>query len=122
MAERVGFEPTVEFPQHTLSKRAPSATRPSLRLALVEGTTLKKLSDEPQMLDALHSSVSILWGKRSNRNRLDRTNLEARVNACGSIAAIGSGELFGTIVRRRGDGSRRWSGTRRGAGHGGHCG
>ena len=23
MAERVGFEPTVEFPQHTLSKRAP---------------------------------------------------------------------------------------------------
>ncbi len=23
VAERVGFEPTVEFPQHTLSKRAP---------------------------------------------------------------------------------------------------
>jgi len=23
LAERVGFEPTVEFPQHTLSKRAP---------------------------------------------------------------------------------------------------
>src|SRR5262245_35933126 len=32
MAERVGFEPTVEFPLHTLSKRAPSATRTSLRL------------------------------------------------------------------------------------------
>ncbi len=30
MAERVGFEPTVRFPAHTLSKRAPSATRPSL--------------------------------------------------------------------------------------------
>ena len=30
LAERVGFEPTVEFPLHTLSKRAPSATRPSL--------------------------------------------------------------------------------------------
>src|SRR6476646_7839295 len=32
MAERVGFEPTVEFPLHTLSKRAPSTTRTSLRL------------------------------------------------------------------------------------------
>ena len=32
LAERVGFEPTVEFPLHTLSKRAPSTTRTSLRL------------------------------------------------------------------------------------------
>src|SRR5712691_3203385 len=31
MAERVGFEPTVELPQHTLSKRAPSTTRTPLR-------------------------------------------------------------------------------------------
>ena len=33
MAEREGFEPTVEFPLHTLSKRAPSTTRTSLRLS-----------------------------------------------------------------------------------------
>ena len=32
LAERVGFEPTVEFPLHTLSKRAQSTTLPSLRL------------------------------------------------------------------------------------------
>jgi hypothetical protein len=32
LAERVGFEPTVEFPLHTLSKRAPSTTRTSLRI------------------------------------------------------------------------------------------
>jgi hypothetical protein len=32
MAERVGFEPTLEFPLNTLSKRAPSATRPPLLL------------------------------------------------------------------------------------------
>src|SRR5579884_617098 len=32
MAERVGFEPTLEFPLNTLSKRAPSTTRPSLRI------------------------------------------------------------------------------------------
>src|SRR5205823_12536563 len=30
LAERVGFEPTIRFPVYTLSKRAPSATRPSL--------------------------------------------------------------------------------------------
>ena len=35
MAERQGFEPWVPFRVHTLSKRAPSATRPSLRSALI---------------------------------------------------------------------------------------
>ena len=30
MAERVGFEPTKELPLYTLSKRAPSTTRPPL--------------------------------------------------------------------------------------------
>src|SRR6478672_6445316 len=32
LAEREGFEPSVEFPLHTLSKRAPSTTRTSLRI------------------------------------------------------------------------------------------
>ena len=31
MAEREGFEPSIEFPLYTLSKRAPSTARPSLR-------------------------------------------------------------------------------------------
>ena len=31
VAEGVGFEPTIRLPVYTLSKRAPSATRPSLR-------------------------------------------------------------------------------------------
>ena len=30
MAERMGFEPMKELPLYTLSKRAPSTTRPSL--------------------------------------------------------------------------------------------
>ena len=30
MAEREGFEPSKQFPVYTLSKRAPSATRPPL--------------------------------------------------------------------------------------------
>ena len=32
MAEREGFEPSIEFPLYTLSKRAPSTTRPSLHV------------------------------------------------------------------------------------------
>ena len=32
LAERVGFEPTIPVKVYTLSKRAPSATRPSLRM------------------------------------------------------------------------------------------
>ena len=31
MAERMGFEPMIELPLYTLSKRAPSTTRPPLR-------------------------------------------------------------------------------------------
>jgi hypothetical protein len=31
LAERTGFEPAVPLLAHTLSKRAPSTTRPSLR-------------------------------------------------------------------------------------------
>ena len=31
LAERTGFEPAIRLPAYTLSKRAPSATRPSLR-------------------------------------------------------------------------------------------
>jgi DNA-binding XRE family transcriptional regulator len=31
LAERTGFEPAIELPQYTLSKRAPSTTRPPLQ-------------------------------------------------------------------------------------------
>src|SRR5208282_3623591 len=66
LAERVGFEPTLEFPLNTLSKRAPSATRPSLRLESVEGTTLKKHSPSRQSWRSTARWVfSILWGKPS---------------------------------------------------------
>ena len=34
MAEREGFEPSKQFPVYTLSKRAPSATRPPLQLII----------------------------------------------------------------------------------------
>src|SRR5215472_12099101 len=38
MAERVGFEPTLPFRVNTLSKRAPSATRPSLQRRVETGS------------------------------------------------------------------------------------
>ena len=38
MAERVGFEPTIEFPLYTRSRRAPSTTRPPLQIALSDGS------------------------------------------------------------------------------------
>src|SRR5262245_1320779 len=48
LAERVGFEPTVEFPLHTLSKRAPSTTRTSLRFRINElRTVLNSVAQNP---------------------------------------------------------------------------
>src|ERR1017187_10635744 len=52
MAERVGFEPTLPFRVNTLSKRAPSATRPSLRrIRHLRGTAPKLTTrlGRPQM-------------------------------------------------------------------------
>ena len=40
MAERMGFEPMKEFLLYTLSKRAPSTTRPPLRKFNLQRTSL----------------------------------------------------------------------------------
>src|SRR5262245_10328163 len=40
LAEGVGFEPTLRFPVNTLSKRAPSATRPPLLIGPAIGPRL----------------------------------------------------------------------------------
>src|SRR4026209_2655684 len=69
MAERVGFEPTVEFPLHTLSKRAPSTTRTSLRSS---GISSLPRSMEPAQTDCdvrcdacnAHSALAICFGVR----------------------------------------------------------
>src|SRR4051794_37634674 len=42
LAVRVGFEPTLEFPLNTLSKRAPSTTRPSLQFGKLRRTHFKR--------------------------------------------------------------------------------
>ena len=48
LAETVGFEPTKELPLYTLSKRAPSTTRPRLRLVLSEFAFANRRSSIPQ--------------------------------------------------------------------------
>jgi hypothetical protein len=59
LAERVGFEPTLEFPLNTLSKRAPSATRPSLR---------RYQEAAAGCAGARQTCLSILWGFTVDRN------------------------------------------------------
>ncbi len=53
LAERVGFEPTLELPLNTLSKRAPSATRPSLRARGCRVILADALVAEPEHLGAV---------------------------------------------------------------------
>src|ERR1700681_4273253 len=48
VAEGVGFEPTIRFPVYTLSKRAPSATRPSLRGSRRAQYSRGRRADNPQ--------------------------------------------------------------------------
>jgi hypothetical protein len=63
LAERVGFEPTLEFPLNTLSKRAPSATRPSLRgFGKLDSAASRSL-----LLD------SMVLNRRSQPRRIGRT-------------------------------------------------
>ena len=65
MAERVGFEPTLPFRVNTLSKRAPSATRPSLRRNSGRTTAprniLQAISDEAGSESCRPSLAFILW-------------------------------------------------------------
>ena len=53
MAERVGFEPTIPFQVYTLSKRAPSTTRPSLRYIMCKTMT----KSGPQVLNFHNESI-----------------------------------------------------------------
>ena len=42
MAERAGFEPAIRFPVYTLSRRAPSTTRPPLHSRLIFVNDIKQ--------------------------------------------------------------------------------
>src|SRR6266487_2890681 len=79
MAERVGFEPTLEFPLNTLSKRAPSATRPSLR----RESFGKEPLNAKRGISRTFRSFSILWVKLwkpqlGTRRRYDNFSRESK--------------------------------------------
>src|SRR5271165_5688168 len=62
MAERQGFEPWIPFRVYTLSKRAPSATRPSLRWVSLQKCPIPRaprLTPQGNYIEAqFHCSVS----------------------------------------------------------------
>src|SRR5215475_14563948 len=64
LAERVGFEPTLPFRVNTLSKRAPSATRPSLPAWTNAGDDYEVQRANPY-ISRTYVSASILWVARS---------------------------------------------------------
>ena len=91
MADRVGFEPTRRFPVHTLSKRAPSATRP------------------PVLTKRRDYSVSLFSGKRGVRHPASRIRASqdwrarsprARPHRCGiSTSILGCVPFFSRKIR-----------------------
>ena len=84
MAERVGFEPTLEFPLNTLSKRAPSATRPSLRrrLGLTHYTGLNGAGDEAAWDNSKVAAANQLKVKIRNRKlTVNARNREPRAKS-----------------------------------------
>jgi hypothetical protein len=78
MAERVGFEPTVEFPRHSLSRRAPSTARTPLR-----GSSL--ILAEPRLL--------------GNAGLLGGCGLRGRQGYGFRVACMRNGKKAGTRLR-----------------------
>ena len=61
MAEKVGFEPTIEFPLYTRSRRAPSTTRTSLHNIYTDKVqSIKSLIQLFSLFILLHSNIIFL--------------------------------------------------------------
>ena len=72
LAEREGFEPSVEFPLHTLSKRAPSTTRTSLRFRINGLRAVSNQDSAKPRFTHIQSDIS------SGANRLPRRDPSRR--------------------------------------------
>jgi hypothetical protein len=113
MAERQGFEPWIEFPLYTLSKRAPSTTRPSLR---IPGASRECESQVYQARSVRRQSglrVPLPDGRGSERNEesgcLAVSTAAARVTPGGrhrGAAAAGETGTAASRTRRRTDARR----------------
>ena len=91
LAERGGFEPPIEFPLYTLSKRAPSASRPSLRFLYADMSGYEK-----------RPAVALAQADRSNQSFNVRPAFVLRTSA---------GRQFSHSEnwRREGDSNPRYS-------------
>ena len=75
MAEREGFEPSIEFPLYTLSKRAPSTTRPSLRRGCGAETSVY------HAVQRVPDPEIPLWSQIAWKNNLYLTIVRARLKS-----------------------------------------
>ena len=88
LAEREGFEPSVEFPLHTLSKRARSTTPPSLRFRI---NKLRTVSNSVAQNAPSNRTVprcdlnSVVYGSTGQRHR---GNCDTSPNVVRSLTAI----------------------------------
>ena len=109
LAERVGFEPTLPFRVNTLSKRAPSATRPSLRrkpgketIAFRQVIALPRADANSRRLASVHSmdrDALAQIGKAAGRNRWNEAE-EKQGNRKQKRPAANSGEFFAAYADR----------------------
>lgn len=61
MAERAGFEPALRFPVNTLSRRAPSTTRPPLRLSIFTAAGFAARVGEMRLPSGIPAQNSAPW-------------------------------------------------------------
>src|SRR6266852_9852419 len=85
VAEGVGFEPTLRFPVNTLSKRAPSATRPPLRTALPRWRThprARQHAPKVAIFPAMRRDRTSTVGRHYSRhNRSDKALSQSQVGS-----------------------------------------
>ncbi len=97
MAEREGFEPSVEFPLHTLSKRARSTTPTSLRLESTSWSSPEQCSAKPPF-------THIRFGIFSDINRLAARTRDRRDELCQTLQS--SEITYGDLVELSNAGAR----------------
>ena len=60
LAEREGFEPSVRVNVHTLSRRAPSATRsPFLNIILIKEAIATSNNTWPSQIELIHNNETV---------------------------------------------------------------
>ena len=111
MAEREGFEPSVQFPVHTLYKRAPSTTRTSLRTFGISGLRASGSARNPNCdrnCDTPPTGLRSLTGGRALENAQHLQELlHANSNAPSIQGCLECGPTTGSRLLHNADDRRR---------------